>query len=333
MAWGTKENLEAYTLAGAQSARFTVAGTKVTWADLSRSDEVYLYADKGAGHFTGDFTQRFKTVFTSSAVADYGLCGYMLSTGIGELAAQIVADYDIFLVKHSKETVGPTIANVNYTDGAAVDWDTSGVLTYGVVYYVTIEKVGNVCTVRIHTINYYGEAGSVEFDTLISDITGADTYQYLYAACSNDSGATGVVSGYNEDIDINEAVAAPDKATSPTPEQMATEIACDNPASLKWTNGARTATVNLYLTTFFLYDLHSAEFIAGEKKVDNQAVAAYDPQILLPETMYVWRVDTINAGGTTEGDLWIFTTGLLSSPFSRTRDNPGSPFGRTRNRL
>jgi len=210
MAYGLLENLaDDYTLAGAdQGDHFTVDGTKITWADLSRSDTAYLYKSFGLDYFTGDWTSpiRFKTVFSSSAVTNYGTCCLMLSTTIGELFTQITDDADIMYFKHEKTSAGPIFTNANYSAGEETDHDPSSVVSLGTVYYVTISKSTNTITTRIHTVDFYGEAGSVEFDTLTATIVGTDSFQYLYAACSYDTTNTGEISGYYEDIDIGENI-------------------------------------------------------------------------------------------------------------------------------
>ena len=45
------------------------------------------------------------------------------------------------------------------------------------VYYITIEKSTNTITTRIQTVDFYGKAGSVEFDTLTATIVGTDSQE------------------------------------------------------------------------------------------------------------------------------------------------------------
>jgi len=93
-------------------------------------------------------------------------------------------------------------------------------------------------------------------------------------------------------------IEAPGQASSPSPASAGANIAVD--AALSWTNGARTATVDVYFGT----DQNNLT-----KVVDNENVAAYTPAADLEyETTYYWRVDCTNANGTTTGTAWSFTT-------------------------
>jgi hypothetical protein len=67
------EDLSGYTEDDA-GGYLTIATTKVTWASLPRNVDAYLYKDKTANFFTGDFIHEFKAEFTSSAQGDYGIC-------------------------------------------------------------------------------------------------------------------------------------------------------------------------------------------------------------------------------------------------------------------
>jgi len=91
----------------------------------------------------------------------------------------------------------------------------------------------------------------------------------------------------------------PAKATSPNPAHLATSVSID--ANLSWTAGSGATSHDVYFGT-------NPTPGAGEFK-GNQAGTTYNPPGSLGyNTTYYWRIDEKNAGGTTTGDVWSFTT-------------------------
>jgi hypothetical protein len=92
----------------------------------------------------------------------------------------------------------------------------------------------------------------------------------------------------------------PEKATTPSPEHEATGVAVD--ASLSWTDGGDADTFDVYFGT----DAEDLALVSAA-----QAGTSYAPAGDLADlTEYFWRIDSSNAYGTTEGDVWSFTTEL-----------------------
>ncbi len=87
----------------------------------------------------------------------------------------------------------------------------------------------------------------------------------------------------------------PGKATNPNPANLATGILTTT--GLAWTAGADATTHKIYFGT------SSPGTFRAE--VPNPA---FDPGTLLASTTYFWRIDEVNAVGTTTGDVWQFTT-------------------------
>jgi hypothetical protein len=99
----------------------------------------------------------------------------------------------------------------------------------------------------------------------------------------------------------------PGPASDPVPADGATNV--DAATSLGWTAGADTDSHDVYFGTDPTPD--AGEFIG------NQGATGFDPGPLADGTSYYWRIDEVNAEGTTTGDVWSFTTaaGPLT-PFS-----------------
>ncbi len=105
---------------------------------------------------------------------------------------------------------------------------------------------------------------------------------------------------------------APLKATGPSPAHLATGIGTN--ADLGWTAGCGAASHNVYFGTT------SPGTYRG-----NQTATTYDPGTLAANTTYYWRIDAVNAGGTTTGDVWQFTTGGGAYTYSTQYEFDAAP--------
>jgi hypothetical protein len=79
---------------------------------------------------------------------------------------------------------------------------------------------------------------------------------------------------------------------------------------LSWKAGERTSTHEVYFGTAEPLTL-----------VSTQSDTVYNPGTLDYYTTYYWRIDQVNEYGTTQGDLWSFTT--ISPPVINHLSNPG----------
>ncbi len=104
----------------------------------------------------------------------------------------------------------------------------------------------------------------------------------------------------------------PGKATNPSPANNATNINIQS--SLAWTAGSQAASHNVYFGTT------SPGTFRG-----NQSGASYSPA-MIPFTTYFWRIDEVNAGGATTGDVWKFTTTGQRGDFDLDGDSDQSDF-------
>jgi len=108
----------------------------------------------------------------------------------------------------------------------------------------------------------------------------------------------------------NTAADAPTKAKTPAPADAATDVTLDQ-ATLTWEDGGGADTYNVYYgdTSGDLSLVSSAQ--AGTSFTVT-GITLGSPYSYL--TTRYWRIDSINAAGTTTGDEWSFTTIRLSPP-------------------
>jgi hypothetical protein len=89
----------------------------------------------------------------------------------------------------------------------------------------------------------------------------------------------------------------PGQASNPSPADRAKKI--QNP-TLSWTAGTDATSHDVYFGTDSTPD--SGEFQG------NQTGTTFDPGSLSGKTNYYWRIDEVNAQGTTTGTVWTFKT-------------------------
>ena len=87
----------------------------------------------------------------------------------------------------------------------------------------------------------------------------------------------------------------PGQASSPSPADGAADVS--NSATLGWAAGSDTTSHDVYFGTS-----------ATPAFQGNQSGTSYDPGSLLDSTTYYWRIDEVNANGTTTGNTWSYTT-------------------------
>jgi len=90
----------------------------------------------------------------------------------------------------------------------------------------------------------------------------------------------------------------PEQATNPGPADLATGVSVI--ADLGWTAGSGATSHDVYFGTF-----NPGNFQR------NQTATTFDPGTLDSNITYYWRIDEKNAGGTTIGIVWSFTTEVI----------------------
>lgn len=126
-------------------------------------------------------------------------------------------------------------------------------------------------------------------------------------------------------VSIRATEGAPEKPINPTPTNEASDITLDQ-ATITWEDGGGATS----------YDVYYGENEAGLTLVsEGQAETSFTITGIDygPPFDYVisrtWRIDAVNAAGTTTGDVWTFTTIAFDPPLPTgiTLDAGGDPTG------
>ena len=100
---------------------------------------------------------------------------------------------------------------------------------------------------------------------------------------------------------------APGQASNPIPADFAVDVLTT--LIVEWQPGIEASSHDVYFGT-----------VADPPFLINVPSPAHDLTDLLPGTIYFWRVDEVNAVGTTPGVVWQFTT--LDAPDAATNPSP-----------
>jgi len=102
----------------------------------------------------------------------------------------------------------------------------------------------------------------------------------------------------------------PGQASNPSPANGATGVSITT--DLSWTAGSGATSHDVYFGT-----------AATPPFIVNQTGTTYDTGTMSAGTTYYWRIDEKNAGGTTTGVLWSFTT-IVAAPGQASSPSPAN---------
>jgi hypothetical protein len=135
--------------------------------------------------------------------------------------------------------------------------------------------------------SFQGNQTATTFDT--GSMSNDTTYYWRIDEINAEGTTAGTVWNFTT------IVAAPSQASNPSPADSATDVSID--ADLSWTTGSGSTSSDVYFGTT------SPGAFQG-----NQTATTFDPGTMSNNTTYYWRIDEINAAGTTTGVVWSFTT-------------------------
>ncbi|MHC4397038.1 MAG: phage tail protein [Planctomycetota bacterium] len=119
-----------------------------------------------------------------------------------------------------------------------------------------------------------------------------ETYYWRIDEINSGGTTTGVVWSFTTES----TAGPPGQASNPSPADSATDVSTT--ADLSWTAGSGATSHDVYFGTS-----------SPGASQGNQTATTYDPGTMDPSTTHYWRIDEVNAYGTTTGTVWSFTTG------------------------
>ncbi len=206
------EDFTTYTLSS-NGGTLAVTSTRATATTFPTRTVTTGYAqkDKGAGFFTGDYTH-FLTLDLTSIGTDALVCLWMLSNDPGSYYDVAIGGSHPCMVLLYFQTTA-TLYLRDFRSGSNTDDTWVSGLSASTVYYLTLQRSGTTVT-----CNIYSDSTRT---TLVKALTispgSATAFQYVAVMTTyNDSGTTGNVSGFVENLDL----AASAGGGSPTYPQL-----------------------------------------------------------------------------------------------------------------
>ena len=198
----TTEDLTTYTKVDPNS-RFTVTASKVIATGICRNEEAYVYKDKGASHFSGDFSHLL-SVYPNSTT-NQSMCGiWALTNTIGADNSTTRASNNIQLFLYYHDGQCYLYGREWYTGN---NYDASQALNNATEYYLTIARVGTAWTCKIY--NAVDRAVEHLVATLSLNLHSTEAYRYIYTLRSQDDGAgASAYSCFDENLDLQEVTYA-----------------------------------------------------------------------------------------------------------------------------
>ncbi len=200
------EDLSAYTEVD-PNGRITVTVPRSAFTNLTKNEDAYVYKDKGAAYFNGDFEIRFTAYLTST---DSGGCTIICSM------ANTVDDWDAIDAANDSEIgiffyyAAPNhyfIYLREVDSGAAYsdNWETANIADLQPIYikFKRVEADGTHGTIYAYL---YSDSS---FSTLIVTLqvalhTNKKDWRYLYVTQTRRSGDAHKQTGYTENFDLRE---------------------------------------------------------------------------------------------------------------------------------
>ncbi len=186
------------------NGRITVTAARVTWASLSRNEDAYVYYDKGAGYYSGDFTMYFThrtTAETASGTRTVG-CWAVTNT-VDDLAAIVAANGDYLAIRCGKTLGGAYTLRMTECDGGAEYTGGDVTISLNTDYYLKVKRDEAVGTYGTIYMEIYTDAARALLlsTTSIALHTSKKDYRYLFPVITSNSGDAGIIhSGYTDSL-------------------------------------------------------------------------------------------------------------------------------------
>jgi len=196
------EDFTAYTELDPNS-RFAIAASQIDADGLTRNEDAYVYADKGAGHFATPFEH--DVAVTPQATDD-------TAVGVFWAVSNVVDDARYWYVNNSQAISAWLYRSSSlYTirlrqHEPSAETDSYGNYTHATPYYCTAERTADTTMV----LRIYSDASRTTLlDTLAVGVPSGRAYRYVFGANSYNSGDADAISFDVANLDLHEGAAAP----------------------------------------------------------------------------------------------------------------------------
>jgi hypothetical protein len=203
------ENFTGYTEVDPSSS-ITKDSNTIDWTAITRNEAAYVYSDKGAAHFDGDFEWQFEWEATSSSATGAFVCVGNLTNAVSTIRAIYSASGSCFYCRDWRAASVNEIGPVEM-DGGSVYVDIYYNPTTGTRYYITLDRDESIGTYGQLRMRIYTDASRTTLvnTQTIALHTSKKDFRNVMPVSTWDDGVTDTKTGYIENLDLQEAVNNP----------------------------------------------------------------------------------------------------------------------------
>lgn len=175
----------------------------ITFTDLTRGETAYVYSDKGAAHFDGDFEHLVDTKQTAHSDSGIFVC-WALANDLNDYYHLIANNNSAIIVRLSNATTVMTIYEIK---GGGVTGSGNYTFAEGTRDYLKIkrdEAVGTYGTVYCYI--YSDAARTSLLATLSVTLTEKQDFRYVYGVNTYNDGNAYTVNGDVSNLDLQEVI-------------------------------------------------------------------------------------------------------------------------------
>jgi len=213
------EDFTTYTEESDPDTRINTTATHID-AILRRDEDTYLYKDKGADHFGSSWEHLVDATFVSADSSGSCAIPWAVSNYIDDMQYwrdNAKSHYCLFFYR-SVNTYRLYLQEKHNGDAHTVDYST-GSLSLGTPYYLTINKSSTTLTCKIYTDS---DRTSL-YDTLLRTVDD-DAFQYIFGCSSQNTGNAYIAEVDVDNLDLQEAPPSENSVTLNSPTETETSL-------------------------------------------------------------------------------------------------------------
>ena len=186
------------------NSRITVTSTRVTAAGIARDEAAYVYKDKGAAFFSGNFIHDFTMFMDSTGGSTTGWQYFWTLTNLVNSTLDIETAADDYLTVVGVRYASVWTIFISEFNGASQLTDSDTTMAYDTVYYGRIERDEFVGTYGTFTLRVYSDSDRTVLVTAITiNLRKNADLRYIYPVTSRNDTDVDTSSGYTENLDLS----------------------------------------------------------------------------------------------------------------------------------
>ena len=286
------------------NSRIVAATRRVAFTDLTINETAYVYSDKGAAFFDGDFVHHLTILITASDASMSVASGlWALANTVNDWNGMRAADcLDLYFT--SQGATPNRKLTIEESNGGSITASSDFAMTVNTIYYLTIYRDESVGANGTLYCRIYSDASRRTLLTTLSvTLTEKQDFQYIYALASRSTVVSLKHSGYTENLQLFDSLTEALEVTTEATTSISSTTATGHGTIVDAGLSSVTAHGHAWNT--------SIDPVTGDNNVDNGAGSAgvFTSAItgLLVGQVYFARAYATNSEGTSYGANVKFT--------------------------